>query len=109
MWGSNGASVSVDYTNVRSGKIPYSVRYNVTSVTNTFTCIITVGTSVLTQDSLVLWSIVHEDGHLEPYTWARSFDMNYGSGIMTLVFGAGATDDLSANTGVSGSVNYQIL
>ena len=109
VWDSNGASASVDYTGVRSGRIPYSIRYNCTSTSNSFTVIIDVGTSVLTQNSLVLWSIVHQDGHLEPYTWSRSYDMNYGTGIITLVFGAGGTGDLSANTAVSGSINYQIL
>ena len=109
IWDSNGAGASLDYTGVRAGKIPYSVRYNVTSVTNSFGVTIDVGTDILTEDSLVVWSVQHQNGHLAPYTWARTFHMNYGLGTMLFQIGAGATADLSANTAVSGTICYAIM
>jgi hypothetical protein len=109
IWGSNGATTSVDFSGIRSGKIPYSIRYQPTGVTNTLIVLVDVGTTVLTINSLVLWSVCHEDGHCAPYTWSRSFNFNVGTGIMKFVIGSGGTDDLSANMDVSGSINYTIL
>jgi hypothetical protein len=109
IWDAATDTASVDFSGVRSGKIPYSIRYNVGAVTNTFSVTVDVGTTVLTVNSIVLWSVVHEDGHCAPYTWSRSFHFNYGTGIMKFVIGSGGTDDLSSNTGVSGSINYTIL
>ena len=108
IWGSNNATVSLDYTGIRSGKIPFSIQYQPTGVTNQFIVLIDVG-SILTVNSLVVWGVVHEDGHCAPYTWSRSFHFNYGTGIMKFVIGAGGTDNLSSNQAVSGSINYTIL
>jgi hypothetical protein len=108
IWDSNGSTTSVDYTGVRSGKIPYSIRYQPTGVTNTLVVLVDVG-SVLTINSLVLWSVCHEDGHCAPYTWSRSFNFNVGTGILKFVIGSGGTTDLSSNMDVSGSINYTIL
>ena len=109
IWGSNGSTTNVDFSGVRSGKIPFSIRYQPTGVTNTMVVLVDVGTTVLTVNSLVLWSVCHEDGHCAPYTWSRSFNFNVGTGILKFVIGSGGTDNLSGNMAVSGSINYTIL
>jgi hypothetical protein len=109
VWGSNGASHTITM-NTRSGSIPYSVQYNITSVTNTFSVV--VNNSELSTGSVVLRSVSNIDGHPTAYDWARSYWNDITNQQFKLMIGAGSTFDGTANggnTAISGYINFTIL